>query len=239
MSDQDTKMERPYIICHMTTSIDGKVTGAFLGAGASEPATEVYYEINRNYGADAFACGRVTMEGSFTRGWKPDLTAFSKASVERKDHVANRDAGFFAVAFDRKGRLGWRQSRIEDEDPGYGNAHIIEVLCSHVSDAYLAYLQRIGVSYIFAGEQEMNLPLALKKLRELFGIEKMLLEGGSILNGAFQRENVIDELSLVVAPVVAETGDRSLFDRGQLGSYQLQDIKRYEPSVLWLNYVKE
>ena len=29
----DNKIERPYIVCHMLTSIDGKVTGKFL----SEP----------------------------------------------------------------------------------------------------------------------------------------------------------------------------------------------------------
>lgn len=33
-------------------------------------ATKVYYQINRDFGADAFACGRVTMEGSFTDGWQ-------------------------------------------------------------------------------------------------------------------------------------------------------------------------
>jgi hypothetical protein len=33
----------------MTTSIDGKVTGKFLSHPASATATEVYYEINREY----------------------------------------------------------------------------------------------------------------------------------------------------------------------------------------------
>ena len=61
-------MERPYIICHMTMSLDGKVTGNFLSDAACAPATELYYQINRDYKADGFACGRVTMEGSFTGG---------------------------------------------------------------------------------------------------------------------------------------------------------------------------
>ena len=64
-------MNRPYIVCHMVTSIDGKVTGDFLGLPACEDATEVYYEINREYksrGSGGFICGRITMEGSFTGG---------------------------------------------------------------------------------------------------------------------------------------------------------------------------
>ena len=34
---------RPYVICHMTTSIDGKVTGNFLFREECIPATEEYY----------------------------------------------------------------------------------------------------------------------------------------------------------------------------------------------------
>lgn len=220
----------------MVTSIDGKVTGDFLYRPESEPATEVYYQINRDYKADAFACGRVTMEGSFTQGWYPDLTAFQDTILPREDYVADPEAKFFAVAFDRRGRLGWKASRISDEDPGYDNAHIIEVLCEDTPDAYLAYLRSIGISYLFAGEKELDLSLALKKLKELFGIEKLLLEGGSVLNGAFQRKYVIDELSLVVAPVVAAAEDKPLFDGSAMDGYTLQKIKQHENSVFWLNY---
>ena len=201
---------RPKVICHMTTSLDGKVTGGFLGMPECERATEVYYEINRSYHADAYACGRVTMEGSFTGGWFPQLRAYQGERIPREDYAADQDAHFFAVAFDRKGRLGWRTSCIVDEDPGYGGAHIIEVMLEDVSDAYLAYLRETGVSYIFAGRNEMDIELALEKLRSLFGIETLLLEGGSIINGAFARAGMIDELSLVIAPVTADAADKPL-----------------------------
>jgi len=231
-------LERPYVICHMTTSIDGKVTGDFLGASESAAAVDTYYVVNRELHGDAYACGRVTMEGSFTGGWYPDLREFADCRVPREDHVAEPDAGFYAVAFDRKGRLGWKAARIEDEDPGYGGAHIIEVLCESAPEAYLAYLRKIGVSYIFAGAEEMDLPLALAKLKQFFGIETLLLEGGSILNGAFQRAGVIDELSLVVAPMTAAAEDKPLMDGGGMESYRLRDVKRYG-EVLWLNYLRK
>ena len=232
-------MNRPYIICHMTTSIDGKVTGEFLSLPESEAAVEAYYKINRKYKADAYACGRVTMEGSFTGGFQPDLTPFSAAKVERTDYIADTEANYFAVAFDRKGRLGWTDSRIHDEDPGYDDAHIINVMCEElVSDAYLAYLKRIGVSYLFAGKTELNLLLAAEKLKALFGIETLLLEGGSVINGAFQREGLVDELSLVVSPVVARKEDKPLFDGSRMEGYHLQEVKQMEKDVIWLNYKK-
>lgn len=231
-------MDRPYIICHMTMSIDGKVTGNFLYRPECAAGTEDYYQINRDFHADAFACGRVTMEGSFTGGWQADLKPYEGREVERADYVADKSASFFAVSFDRRGQLGWKASRIEDEDPGYGNSHIIEILCEDAPDAYLAYLQSIGVSYIFAGKTEMDLPLALQKLKQLFGIERLLLEGGSVLNGAFHRAGVIDELSLVMVPITAEAKDKPLFDGGALELYRLDDAQKLNSGSIWLRYSK-
>ena len=230
---------RPYVICHMTISIDGKVTGSFLSREECVPATEEYYRLNREIPAEAFACGRVTMEESFTGGWYPDLSKFTNANVERVDYIANQDATRYAIAFDRKGKLGWKTSKIEDEDPGYGGAHIVEVLCEDVEEAYLAYLQSIGVSYIFAGKSEMNLELALEKLWSNFFINNLLLEGGSEINGAFERAGLIDELSLVQTSVIADADSKPLFEKSRLGDYLLKEVKIISDSVLYLRYLKK
>lgn len=234
-----SETKRPYIICHMTTSIDGKVTGDFLAAPACERAVERYYQINRDFHANAYACGRVTMEGSFTGSWQPDYTAFEGTVIPREDYVADQEVRFFAVAFDRRGRLGWQTARIEDEDPGYGGAHIVEVLCEDTPDAHLAYLRSVGVSYLFAGAHELDLPLALEKLKDLFGIQTLLLEGGSDINGAFHQAGVIDELSLVVAPVTAEAGDKPLFGSGGMRGFSLTAAEQREDGTLWLRYRHE
>lgn len=230
---------RPYVICHMTISIDGKVTGSFLSREECVPATEEYYRLNREIPEEAFACGRVTMEESFTGGWYPDLSKFTNANVERVDYIANQDATRYAIAFDRKGKLGWKTSKIEDEDPGYGGAHIVEVLCEDVEEAYLAYLQSIGVSYIFAGKSEMNLELALEKLWSNFFINNLLLEGGSEINGAFERAGLIDELSLVQTSVIADADSKPLFEKSRLGDYLLKEVKIISDSVLYLRYLKK
>lgn len=46
------------------------------------------------------------------------------------------------------------------------------------SPAYRAYLCACGVSYVLAGTRELDLRLALRKLRTLFGIERLLVCGG-------------------------------------------------------------
>ena len=232
-------MTRPYILCHMVQSLDGKVTGDFLYDPACVPATEFYYELNRTLPAQSFACGRVTMEGSFTQGWFPDLTPFAGAEVPAGDFVAAPDAKRFAVSFDRRGRLGWKDACIVDEDPGYGGAHIIQILCEGADPAYLAYLRKTGVSYILAGTKDLDLPLALEKLKSLFGIEALLLEGGSILNGAFHRAGLIDELSLVVTPQLGKETDYPLFygmNRDDMDDYALVEIQALTGNITWQQY---
>ncbi len=229
-------MNRPYIICHMATSLDGKVTGKFLYQPQCEKATDLYYQINRDYKADGFACGRVTMEGSFTAGWYPDLSEFEPA-YSPMDYLVDDIGDYFAVAFDPHGRLGWKSNRIIDDDPGYGGAQIIEVLTHQVSHQYLTYLQSMEIPYIFAGDTEIDIEEALCKLKAYFGINKLLLEGGSILNGAFQRAGVIDELSLVVAPTIADAEDKLLFMDAQMEHYTLEDVQ-HRNDTLWLNYKK-
>ena len=229
-------MNRPYIICHMVTSIDGKVTGNFLFRSECIGATEIYYDINRKLKADGFICGRVTMEGSFTDGYYPDLSKYAPVT-DRTDFIPQNLSGFYAVAFDTKGRLGWKSEKIidPDGDVGYDGAQIIEVLTEQADDCYLGYLKAMKIPYIFAGETEIDVGLALEKLRQAFGCETLLLEGGSIINGAFQRADAIDELSLVVAPVVADKDDKPLFTDSIVADFELISVESINENIV-MNY---
>ena len=232
------KLEKPNVLCHMLQSIDGKVTGSFLSDAALAPASEVYYALNRELRGEAFACGRVTMEESFTKGFFPDMTLFEDKQFPTEDYIADPEATYFAVAFDTHGRLGWKSACIADEDPGYDGAHVIEVLCENVDPRYLTYMRRVGVSYIFAGTEELDLPLALHKLKTLFGIERLLLEGGSVLNGSFLRAGFVDAISLVTAPVIAPAEGKTLFDGAESTCFTLAETKTYENGVLWTYYAR-
>lgn len=235
-------MNRPYIICHMVTSIDGKVTGDFLFRPECGKATEVYYEINRELKSDGFICGRVTMEGSFTGSWYLDLSKYSPVEPDPvcMDFMLDEEymTGFYAVAFDPKGKLGWKSNRIEDpdSDPGYDGAQIIEVLTEEADKRYLAYLEELEIPYIFAGEKEIDVEFALFKLKNIIGIESLLLEGGSVVNGYFQRAGVIDELSLVVSPVIAGSDSKPLFTDNTVADFELTQVKDCGNGVLWTRY---
>ena len=227
-------MRRPYIICHMVMSIDGKVTGDYLFRPECEKTTEIYYEINRAFQSNGFVCGRVTMEGSFTNGFYPDLTKYRPIETYA-DYIPESLSGFYAVAFDPKGKLGWKSNRIIDEDPGYGNAQIIEVLTKQADPRYLSYLQELHIPYLFAGQTEIDAELALHKLKNL-GADTLLLEGGSIVNGYFERADLIDELSLVIAPTIADAEAKPLFMDSKIADFTLKGIKQFDHDVIWMNY---
>lgn len=228
---------RPLVICHMMTSIDGKVTGDFLNSKKGLKASETYYEINRQLKGDAFACGRVTMESSFTNGFKPDLTAFKNPEIPCEDFIAQKH-NYYAVSFDRHGSVGWTDSRIHDSDPGYDDCHIIEVLSKTTPKEMLAYYRKIGVSYIFAGEDDIDINLALNKLYSIFGIKKLLLEGGSMINGVFLRTGAVDNISQVIVPIVADKDDKPLFFDSSLTKFRMLECKDMKDGSVWIWYAK-
>ena len=131
---------RPYIICHMTVSENERVTGPFLETSMGIKACDYYYQIHRALKADAFACGRVTMETSFTHGWFPDLKPFENIVVDRRDFIVKDDHAFCAVAFDTKddwdGRIQSFVMRIPD-------------MTRPISSKFSARIQRMPIWPIF------------------------------------------------------------------------------------------
>jgi hypothetical protein len=53
---------RPYIICHMLSSVDGKIDGAALGAVTGDGE---YEATGAKLNGDAWICGRTTMQQHF------------------------------------------------------------------------------------------------------------------------------------------------------------------------------
>ena len=59
-------MNKPYIVCHMSVSIDGKITGEYADSSLTEGAYKDYEIINRFYAPQAWVNGRITVDENFT-----------------------------------------------------------------------------------------------------------------------------------------------------------------------------
>lgn len=221
---------KPHVICHMMASLDGRIITSRWG---HKPNTKAYETTAATFDSQAWLCGRVTFEKDFTDGLKPDLQP-GTAPPDRHDFVADKAATSFAIAIDAHGKLGWESAYIDDD-------HIISVLTEQVSDEYLAYLRRVGVSYLFAGAKELDFKLALNKLGELFPIKAILLEGGGHVNGSLLKAGLVDELSLLHYPVIdGAASSAAVFEQGEQpgppAKLRLKHVEQLPDDLVWLRY---
>lgn len=221
---------RPYVICHMAPSVDGRiVTTAW---SPSRGLTTEYERAAASMKADAWIIGRISMEPYAGKARLPVATRGPR--IPRTDFVARSDASSHAIAIDPRGKLRWEAGSLDGE-------HVVTILTEQVPDRYLAFLRARGVSYLFGGGKEIDLPTVLRKLRTRFGIRRLLLEGGGKINGSFLAAGLIDELSLLVAPVAdGGVGVPTLFDVGEgpgpARSLKLLSVERRPGDLLWVRY---
>lgn len=158
-------MSRPYIFCHMMTSLDGKIMGDYMETPEGEQA------------------GR-----------------FFKTSPS-------------------------------------------ESLTGKASNAYKAFLRRLGISYIIAGETGLDYGLAMEKLKVLFHIETLMLGGGGVLNWSFIQAGMCDEISIVIAAAAdGSTDTPALFSaKGNFApskalGFRLENAEVKDGGSVWLRY---
>jgi riboflavin biosynthesis pyrimidine reductase len=157
-----------------------------------------------------------------------------RTRIPRIDFVARSDAPSYAIAIDPGGKLRWDSGSIDEE-------HAVAILTEQVPDRYLAFLRSRGVSYLFGGKTRVDLPKVLRELQARFGIRKLLLEGGGTINGSFLAAGVIDELSILIAPVAdGGVGTPTLFDArkgsGPARHLKLLSVERRRGDLLWVRY---
>jgi riboflavin biosynthesis pyrimidine reductase len=205
------KMSRPHVICHMMVSLDGRIHPSrwtLSPDGERADWGKLYEQIHEALEGDAWLVGRVTMAEMSKAKAHPPAGA---ARAERPLHFARRDAGNYAVALDRGGKLHF-------DKPDIGGDHVVVLLGHDVPDEHLAELAADGVSYVVAEDEAMDVAALLATLRSELGIGRLLLEGGGNVNGSLMTAGLVDEISLLVAPAIdGGDGVTGVFDAGAAG----------------------
>ncbi len=236
-------MNRPYIFCHMMTSLDGKIIGSYMDTPEGEAAGKAFYNIafgsNPHYQHQGWLSGRVTTDDNFTF-YKPPVLDEDAPPVPEGDFVALPNAPMYYVSVDPSGKLGWESSQLTYEDT---TAHVLEVLTEKAGNAYKAFLRKLGISYIIAGKDSLDYALAMAKLKSLFGIQTLMLGGGGVLNWSFIQAGMCDELSILIAAAADGSSETpTLFEtRGGLSAdipvgFTLKSAEVKEGGSVWLRY---
>jgi riboflavin biosynthesis pyrimidine reductase len=222
-----------HIVCHMMSSVDGRsLTDNWNLAFASD----CYEETAALFKADAWACGRVTMQEishgtDYPRG-------LAKGPVARTNHFAKRGTSQYAISIDPKGKVAWKSDTALD-------SHIVEVVAESVDDDYLAYLQSIGVSYVFGGKDDIDLPRVVETLEKELKIGKLIVEGGGHVSGAFVNAGLADEVSVLLVPLVdgreAHTSSFEVaMEKWQKPAYlKLDSVEKLDNDVVWVKYSRK
>jgi len=224
---------RPRVICHMLTSIDGRIVTAKWPLSAE--ARRQYELVHASYEPDGWMCGRVTMEPFAKRvRSEEEVASMQSSGAPREDFRAPGEYDSFAFAIDPSGRLAWESNEIDGD-------HVVAVLSERVSDEYLAFLREREVSYILAGARDIDLSLVLARIAAHFGVRTLMLEGGGRINGEMLRAGLIDEVSLLVASVAdGRLGTAALFDVDgddvTPRALTLEAVERRGDDVVWLRY---
>lgn len=229
---QEPAADRPFVVVSVGASVDGRVTlrrssllmhpdAGKVWAEMSPPSSGPLHaareaQIEELYGPQA------VLEGSgslVTDDQGPlDLPVVSEPAdalysdflpasiVESPEHKK-----WFTIV-DGRGRVFW-------DTKGGGGWDVLVLVARSTPAAYLAYLRREQICYLVAGDERVDLALALRLMRERLGVTCVVSKAGGGLNGALLRAGLIDEFHLIVSPaLVGGLGTPTIFDGPELAA---------------------
>ena len=233
--------KRPYVIIHTHTSVDGNINS--IDQPGFHAGSQYYQDIaltpgQQQLNIDAYLNGKTSTEDNITHYGTPDIDD-DAAEVPPGDYVAAPDAEMYYVSIDPRGELAWTANSFT-----YAGvpAHVIEVLSERASNGYKSFLRRQGISYIIAGEQQVDYRRLLSTLHDL-GVDRLMVGGGGTINWSFVQHGLVDELSVVLAPVANGDGAAPrLFTAKEPYSeirdtqFDLTHLENLGDGVVWLRY---
>jgi 2,5-diamino-6-(ribosylamino)-4(3H)-pyrimidinone 5'-phosphate reductase len=217
----------PKVIVHTEVSVDGRMDwlpeDGFL-----------YYRLIGDWHVDAMLSGSGTMAAAYPN---PDTEADLAGTPPEKPAGLQR-----MVVVDSQARLRcWRQMQ---QSEWWGE--VTALVSKATPKAYLEELTRLGIDTIVTGDERVDLRAALEALHDRYGIETLRVDSGGILIGALLRAGLVDELSVILSPVlIGGMSPRSFYVAPDLTSTEmaiplrLAHVEKAEGDFVWLRYTLE
>ena len=226
-------MERPITTLFMLESLDGKInSGNSDNLDADKDWCQIegvkeglhqYYEIEATTDYYSLNTGRV----------------MAKIGInDRKEYHEKVDVSFIII--DNKPHL---------------NEHGIDYLCNWVEKLILVTTNKNHIAFSLKEKYEnldilyyevLDLKTLLTDMKQKYNAEKITIQSGGNLNGKFLREDLIDYVNVVIAPLLVGGRDTSTLIDGdaistvnelnKLKALQLIECNKLEDSYIQLKY---
>jgi 2,5-diamino-6-(ribosylamino)-4(3H)-pyrimidinone 5'-phosphate reductase len=202
-------MARPHVVAHVAITLDGATTGF-------TPAVGRFYELAATWAED------VTLAGADT------ILAQEPALREAPRRPAPAGAPLLAVVDSR--------ARVREWEALGGVGHWSGVLALRA--AATPPRPHRAVPELVAGVERVDLAEALSALGERHGARVVRVDSGGGLIGALLGRGLLDELSLLVHPLLAGPGQRIWSGGAQVpaGTFDLVVADTLEHGLGWLRY---
>jgi 2,5-diamino-6-(ribosylamino)-4(3H)-pyrimidinone 5'-phosphate reductase len=212
----------PRVILHNSVSVDGSLDGF-------EVDMREHYSLAAAYGPDAHLVGSATAAtGIATEGGprpeapedmvRPDREASLPLWVI-PDTLANLMGSLHVLR-------GFELCR-----------DVVVLISSTTPEEYLRYLRERHYDHHVVGRVKVDLELSLELLEERYGVSTVLVDAGAVLGNLLIERGLVDEVSLLVHPVVVGTRSYNMFTHldGSL-PLSLRRCEAREDGLVWLVY---
>lgn len=187
---------RPKVIVHNSVSLDGSFVGF-------EPDIKIHYMIAGNFKAGVHLVGSST----------------AKKGIELYGGVSNEETGDFIkpkrdkrypyfVIPDSRGILHGMLHMLRRS--GYCK-DVIVLVSEKTPKKYLKYLEERNYDYHTIGKIKVDLDKALEMLYKKYSIKTVLVDSGKILVDLLLDSDLVDEVSLLIHPVIVGKLSDNLF----------------------------
>lgn len=224
---------RPYIICHMLASVDGRIDCDMTEQ--IETGNE-YYDALDCLDCPSMLMGRVTMQMHYA-----SLDPFvpnSMMPIDKQTEFVAKHADGYCIAVDTLGSLRW-------PDNEFDGMPLLVITSENCPKEYHDTLTMQGISWVAVGKEKIDLSQAMKILYDKFGVRRLAVTGGGHINGAFLEAGLLDEISFMLAPGIdGRENMPAVFDGIKdkdrpATKLKLSSVKQFSGGTLWMRYTIE
>jgi 2,5-diamino-6-(ribosylamino)-4(3H)-pyrimidinone 5'-phosphate reductase len=217
---------KPYVVMYNAVSLDSRFDWF-------SPDIGLFYEQVPRWNEDA------TLVGSETLLNPPEpMPDDIEEDIPIPDIEAS-DKRAVLVAADSRGRFKkWNFLR---QQPYWKD--FISLCSKNTPKDHIEYLERRKIKYLIAGNDHVDYTEALELLNKKFGIKVIRIDSGGTLCGILLRLGLVDEVNLLVHPVlVGGTSPKTFFKADDLKTAEdlinlkLKDIKKLKDDIILLSY---